>query len=450
MIFDELMIQSHATMHKTMVPSLGTLSQHRFPSSMESFQYLCDNIPSWIERLELLSLQVIERQAEFERLSRSSASSRGSLRRKQKTGSTESLRPNDNQDTSNSQSNDEPRFSSDAPLSTPTAPTTPISPHGYVNINPNSRRLFQDYREAARRKRKSASIISGASGPQKYRHRMSAIVYYDSNIQQGFEWVVRGVAGARNNLRKGKMATSYKARMASVNVDETPVDGDRTSISLRSRVPRFPRSSTPFSMDSISLEQFDIIDKDLETAQTLCEVGAHQFLRDADCSDELSTIRERFANCLRIAREGFELMKAEEEDDRKLLVEATPRNTSTTDRSTVVSAYSTTSDTKTTLSKTYTDSAMAIDIDNGTDIDLESEADIKEIEVDVGSVQVDSGVNGIEMQNQAVSQAVDQPNGTPDIPLDFDFSNGLIEVDETADDNSFHIDLSSFRRTRGL
>ena len=434
-------------MHKPIAPSLGTLSQHRFPSPMESFQYLCDNIPAWIEKLELLSQQVIDRQVEFERLSKSLNTSGGSLRRKKKTGSTESLRPNDKPDTGNSQSNDEPRFSSDAPGSTPTAPSTPISPPGYVNVNPKNRRLFQDYREAARRKRKSASIISGASGPQKYRQRLSVIVYYDSNIQQGFEWVVRGVASARNNLRKGKMATSYKARMASLNAEESPFDGDRTSISIRNpRIPRFQKGTSPYSTDSLSLEQFDLIDKDLETAQTLCEVGAHQFLRDADCTDELAAIRDKLSTCLKLAREGFEMMKAEEEE-KKLLEEATSRNTSTTDRSTVVSAYSTTSDTKTMLSKTYTDSAMAIDLDNGIEIDPENEVDIGGIEVDIGAVEVDPGSNeepSIEMNKNADSKP-------PEASVDFDFSSGMIEVDESADDNaSFHIDLSSFRRTRGM
>jgi hypothetical protein len=381
---------------------------------MESFQHLCDNIPLSVEKLDNLCQQVVERQAEFERLSSSNSLSRA---RKKKTGSTESLRPNEKQETTTSNI----PISSDAPMSTPTAPTTPLSPPLPVNINPNNRRLFQEYREAQRKKRKSQSIISGASGPQKVRTRLSGIVFYDAAIQNGFEALVKGVASARNNLRKGKMAASYNERMASLKMEESPFDGNRSNIAIRNpMIPQFQRASAPYSMDSLFLEQFDYIDKDLEEAQTMCELGAHQFLRDGDCTDELGVIRDKLNNCIKLAREGYDIMKAEEEE-RKLAQQSASRKLSETERSVLASAHSNSSDARTNLSKAYTDSAMEIESKNEIEIDHGVE-----IEIDIPA----------------------DPDNAPKVSIDGEFSNGLIEVDEGEDTHSFHIDLSSFRRTR--
>ena len=283
-------------------------------SAIDSFNYLNDNIPSWINKLDLLSHQVSERYAEFTRLSRTSGGSIGSIRRK-KTGSTESLRPID---------------VDDRLLGTPELETTPEDPHApvRVEVNPDSKRIFQDFRDQARRKRKSASIISGASGPQRFRSRLSLIVYYDSAIQDGFEWLVRNISGAMNTLRKGKTAASFKARMTSLGMEGNTFSGGRTDVSLRNpNLSKLPRNSNPFSTEPSSLEAFDLINKELEAAQSLCEVGAHQFLRDGSCHEEISGTKDRFQSCLHVAQKQMKALKMEEDKER--LIEQEKKNLQT-------------------------------------------------------------------------------------------------------------------------
>ena len=464
---------------------LGSYSQHQFPTPIESFAWLCDSIPEWLEKLNGLVKQVTKRQDEFEQLSIAALNIPGRLA-KRKTGSMESLRPDDKIEST--------RISSEIQASMPTntAPTTPVSPSPKIDVNPHNHRLFQEYREAARRKRKSTSIHSGASGPAKYRARSSVVIYYDSDVQSGFESMVRCLASARNTLKKGKNATSYKARMASLVEEESPSDGNASSTSLRDpRIPRFQKNSGPYSMDSLSLEQFDVIDKELEVAQTLCEIGAHQFLRDASSVDELIGVRGKLETCLKLSRECYEIVKVEEEEKKQREEDSKAQETLKIGRK----LESPHSDTKTLDSKAYTDSAMGIEIDSdgedgisidlpGPDVEIDTPKHDIEIDIPGSDVEIDIPRNDVEadtpkydsvIQSTRPDIKIEIPNTndktqTPstleiDIPRDpFNVStyhdkhdilcshedNGVhtIEVDGDSDSGSFHIDLSTIRRTR--
>ncbi|MCJ1417249.1 hypothetical protein MMC32_003591 [Xylographa parallela] len=268
--------------------------------ALQSLAFLTENLPIWISRLHDLSRQASERHAEFTKLSQTS--SYGSIRRK-KNGSTESLRPRDaNEDENSPFANPEP-----FPVSTP------------LQINPGSKHLFQQHREEKmRRKQKSGSVASGASGQQRFRTRMSMIVYYDSAIQEGFEMLVRNVSSARNTLRKGKTAASLKARMASMGTEESPFGGEGIMQLRNPRIPRMPRSRNgPYATESHTEDPFDLIDKDLETAQSLCEVGAHQFLRDGNCIDEILGTKERLENCLRLAGQQLTALQSEQQQEKE-------------------------------------------------------------------------------------------------------------------------------------
>ena len=410
---------------------------------MESFQYLVENVPLWIDKLQLLSQQVTERQAEFNRLSQSMGGS-PPLIRKQKTGSTESLKAVDL-----GGGIEAPAVAFDNTMPPPPTPTSPPVP---VDVNPNNKRLFQEHRDQ-RRKRKSASIVSGPSGPHKFRSRMSLIVYYDSSIQQGFEWLVRGVASARNNLRKGKLAASYKTRMAAMHMEESPFDGDRTDLSLRNpKIPRFQKSSKPFSVDALALEQFEVIDKDLETAQTLCEVGAHQFLRDADCNDELAAIKQHFENSMKVAKEQYETMKTEEEEEQlRQPFEAFAGQEHQKNTMLAGGGIEVDGEPSQTQSKGGSNMAVQIDDSGGIEIDRGIEID------DAYDYPQDHGVNSgmIEVDNEpsntktnSASKGLLEVDDTPQIP-----SGGLgsdaIEVDDNSEDNyEPQIDLAAFLQTK--
>ncbi|MCJ1293084.1 hypothetical protein MMC34_004637 [Xylographa carneopallida] len=266
--------------------------------ALQSFIFLTENLPIWISRLHELSRQASERHAEFTKLSQTS--SYGSIRRK-KNGSTESLRPRDTKEDERSpHANPEP-----SPISTP------------IQINPASKHLFQQHREEKiRRRQKSGSVASGASGQQRFRTRMSMIVYYDSTIQEGFETLVRNVSSARNTLRKGKTAANFKARMASMGTEESPFGGEGIMELRNPRIPRMSRSRNGlYAIEGYVDDSFDLIDKDLETAQSLCEVGAHQFLRDGNCIDEILGTKGRLENCLRLAEQQVVALQLEQKQE---------------------------------------------------------------------------------------------------------------------------------------
>ena len=383
-------------------------------SAIDSFTFLSDNVPSWISKLDLLSHQVSERYAEFTRLSRTSGGSIGSIRRK-KTGSTESLRHVDPDD----QLPATPDFE--------TAHELPLTP-ARVEVNPENKRLFQDFRDQARRKRKSASIISGASGPQRFRSRLSLIVYYDSAIQEGFEWLVRKISGARNNLRKGKTAASFKARVASLGMEDSPFRGDRTNMSLRSsNLPRSPRNSEPSSIDPPPLEAFDVIDKELEAAQSLCEVGAHQFLRDGSCNEEISGTKDRFQSCLSTAQQQLKVLKIQEEEEKSL--EQERQNPMTNGMN----------------GDAQMDGPAINNNDLAVDHTGNGNGQFDGIAIDSNSLgETDSTTNG---NGQPDGLALINNSLAVD-PLAPNYGDGMIEIDEGEDSNSFHVDLAAFRSTR--
>ncbi|KAL8652786.1 MAG: hypothetical protein Q9210_002483 [Variospora velana] len=258
-------------------------------NALQSFTHLTDNIPDWLIKIDDLAVQVAEQHSRFVRLSQADFTE---IRLSKKHDSTESLRP--------------PKDDLDDPapfvLTRTSASPTDIPP----TSQPNNNLLVKEIR----RKRKSGSAdLSAASGHQRYRTRSLVIVYYDSAIQDAFESLVRNIAGARNNLRKGRTAASFKARMASMGMGDDDDDGYPT-LDPKLMVKRVQRASPPSESP-----RFQQADEDLEAAQNLCEVAAHQFLRDGDCGEEIAGTRKRFEDCLETAR--AEVKKLQAEDSQK-------------------------------------------------------------------------------------------------------------------------------------
>ena len=260
--------------------------------ALTSLTHLSDNIPEWLIKLDELAAQVVEQHSRFTRLTHFTEIK---LTRK-KHDSTESLRPKDDD-----HHND----------GTAVVVTNTSMPPGQPSItNPNVDRamILSD----VRRKRKPGSSFSNALGPHRYRTRSMVIVYYDSAIQEAFETLVRNIASARNKLRKGKKTASFKARMASLGMKDTSL-GTTNELTLlnpklvRTRLERTNRGADGQPPDYIPA--FDDTDRDLEVAQSLCEVAAHQFLRDGNCIEEIEGTRQRFQNCLRVAQREADVLR---------------------------------------------------------------------------------------------------------------------------------------------
>jgi len=264
--------------------------------ALKSFRFLTDNLPSWISSLDELSVRASITCPEYCQLPQST----GITPEKPTNCSTESLRPVDG-----------PENQKAAVTATDT-----FKPSRVILGDPSNKHLFKQ----ARRKRKPGSVISGASGPQKYRTRSMIVVYYDSFVQEAFEALVRNIGSARNNLRKGKMQASMKERMSSLGDDEISFSISDFGNTMRPKMmqTKLTRIRTgPEARVSQATAVFDSVEKELEAAQSLCEVAAHQFLRDGECGLEIEGTRQRFEVCLVIARKEVDRLEEEEKIEKE-------------------------------------------------------------------------------------------------------------------------------------
>ncbi|KAL8793678.1 MAG: hypothetical protein Q9195_003727 [Heterodermia aff. obscurata] len=259
-----------------------------------SFTHLAENVPSWLSKLETLSAQVAEQHAKFSKLTTRTENKLALP----KSSSTESLR----------------RQKEKAATVEPQTDLIPPEPPTSYPLPSTSQATANDVLAVteARRKRKPGSALSLASGPQKYRQRTMIIVYYNSDIQEAFELLVRNIAGARNNLRKGRTAASFKKRLASLSMDLPPFSAGGES-GLDFKIGRPLKKTSPEADDDSAA--FDAIDKDLENAQILCERAAHQMLREGDCKEEILGTKNSFQSSLKLAQQELDRFRAEEVEE---------------------------------------------------------------------------------------------------------------------------------------
>ncbi|WKT54310.1 hypothetical protein QSH57_004894 [Fusarium oxysporum f. sp. vasinfectum] len=286
--------------------------------AMDALKNLVNNVPDWLQRLDDLSGQIDRRQAELAAVAAAEGNSAEtkSLRNK---GSTESLKPPD----------DPPIDHAEAPANGgiiedgagENTAQTPVKPEGPKVYTPSpvsihqQQEIIQAARAQARKKPKSPSMMSSKDAPAAYRTRSMVIVYYDSYVQSFFDDLVRFVSSSRNLMRKAKMAARVAQikKLAEQDVSEDGSNDDALP-SLRYM------SSRRFGPMSISRpgagdqppDVYDKLDKGLEFVQSMCEHGAHQFLRDGDCNDEISKVQKRLTEVLEMAKTEMERVEREE------------------------------------------------------------------------------------------------------------------------------------------
>lgn len=265
--------------------------------ALQSFIHLNDSVPSWLSNLDQLFASVTDHNARFLELARFSTRLLPN-----KNASTESLR--------------------EGPVQQYAVQGHTAAKANDLYVPPNSVHQCLPHASRARnapinvnlRKRKgsNASVISGQP---RYRTKSMVVVYYDSAVQESFESLFRSIASARNNLRKGKTSASFKARIASLCTGEASnlAAGELSNLNPKTMKAALGRRTLgpEFGADD-KLLAFDEADKDLEVTQNLCEVAAHQCLRDGDCRLEIEAMRKRFENCRIIAKREVERLKEEE------------------------------------------------------------------------------------------------------------------------------------------
>jgi len=296
-------------------------------SAHSSFVYLVENIPDWQKEVDVLAARTLTKNGEFKaeylRLVNQIKP------RRKKSPSLASIHTLD----------DIERPTSEHASSIGGGPDSNDlpSPPDRIEIDPFEAGNRYLYAQARRKRKPGPSVRSGASGPQKFRNKNQVVVYYDSFVQEHLDALVKQLGSGRNNLRKGKNALVAAkgfqlprlSRAAVRNYDS--IEDIRSILTSRSNPAlSIGKKSTTTSQSNISDHEstFFQVDKELESIQSLCEVAAHQFLRDGDCQMEINTIKQKLGELLTRATTFAETLKVLDDqqleaDDRSLVSDNT-------------------------------------------------------------------------------------------------------------------------------
>lgn len=335
---------------------------------MEALKNIEQTVPEWLTRLDDLNDQIDKRQVELAELADKQAPK--SIRNR---GSTESLRPKEETE-GYTVISDKPTvpYSSEQQKnlhnSDKSYPEPPSSPTGDLKtpaaLQKQSHQVMAVAQARARamvkRKIKTASLMSNdgdESKPPKYRTRTMVIIYYDSYVQSFFEELVKFVSASRNLLRKAKMAAKVAqirklAELELPDEDSGVHDSSKPGTPLLAADPATDDSEEPLpplrymssrrmgpmtrtlgggssyaramglgAMDN-KPDIYENLDKMLEIVQSMCEHGAHQFLRDGTCAEEITKIRGRLTEARNMALKEVERIAREEPEKLQMAQES--------------------------------------------------------------------------------------------------------------------------------
>jgi hypothetical protein len=359
--------------------------------AMTSFVYLTDTLPNWIQQVKGLSTHASKKHAEYvaeytRRLTKIRS-------KKERTPSLASIQTHKN----------EPVEPPPAPPATPEildrpAESTPEPPTpDPLHIPPLEAGNKYLLAQAQRKRKLGSSIRSGASGPQKFRSKHMVVIYYDAYLQEQLDTLVKGIGGARNNLRKGKLSRSASRGFQLPSFGRASHQGNYGIPSLNGF--KNPPTSylsvltdskvQPTNHQPTADEAFTNADKHLEGAQSLCETAAHQVLRDGDCSIELNSVVTKLESALEIATAAVVQLREEEAEQKEQAGNPTqtdPETTPLTDTSSLPSlTNSSTSKLVSSLSEKmeFPPPTLAVGFGGVTEIEVDDDSDQESIVVDI-------------------------------------------------------------------
>lgn len=274
-----------------------------------NLQQLIDQLPVWRNSIDQIALHVIAKREEFAAEYKKALKQ---IRPKRRTSrSVISLRSNDVQTRSSSAQsrhhNDESNMTSAI-----------LRPNEISPLEPATKYLLANARRT--RRKPLSSVHSQASASISNRSQHQLIIYYDSNIQDGFGTLVKDIGGARNLLRKRQHVKTLEQELWLPSLRSAgfgkahggPMSSSQrsaTNLDLSEKSFSWVRDGRPSNNTDTCLSEATA---ELEAAQSLCETAAHQFLRYGDCVAEIDRIKTHFDNALRVAQLQVAFLRQEE------------------------------------------------------------------------------------------------------------------------------------------
>jgi hypothetical protein len=355
--------------------------------AITSFVYLTDTLPNWIQQVKDLSTHASKKHAEYV-----AEYTRRLNHIRSKKERTLSL-------ASNHTRKNEPVEAAPPEIPERPAESTPEpSPPNPLHIPPLEAGNKYLLAQSQRKRKLGPSIRSGASGPQKFRSKHMLVIYYDAYLQEQLDALVKGIGGARNNLRKGKLSRSASRGFQLPCFGRASNQGNYGIPSLNG-LKNPPTSYLSVPIDSerqpanhqpTADEAFTNADKHLEGAQSLCETAAHQVLRDGDCSVELNAVVAKLESALEIATAAVAQLREEEAEQKEQAGNQTQTDPETTLLSDTSSPPSLTNSSTSKLVPSLSEKmefppppTLAIGSGGVTEIEVDDDSDQESIVVDI-------------------------------------------------------------------
>ena len=353
--------------------------------AITSFVYLTDTLPNWIQQVKDLSTHASKKHAEY--VAEYTRRVNHIRSKKERTLSLASNHTHKNEPVE-----PPPEEILERPAESKPEPSTP-NPLHIPPLEAGNKYLLA---QSQRKRKLGPSIRSGASGPQRFRSKHMLVIYYDAYLQEQLDTLVKGIGGARNNLRKGKLSRSacrgfqlpcFGRASNQGNYGIPSLNGLKDPPTFYLSVPTNFKGQ-PTNRQPTADEAFTNADKHLEGAQSLCETAAHQVLRDGDCSVELNTVVTKLESALEIATATVAQLREEEAEQKEQTENQTQTDPETTPLTDTSSPPSLTDSSISKLVPSLSEKmefppTLAIGSGGVTEIEVDDDSDQESIVVDI-------------------------------------------------------------------
>ncbi|OAX79406.1 hypothetical protein ACJ72_06277 [Emergomyces africanus] len=287
----------------------------RSVDALQCFTFISDNVPSWVTRVTDLAAHTKAKHAEFTaEYARLAASGEGATKpRRRKNSSVHSIQPDDLHSASQKGAKKDSRNEANEDEDENENQEAAVEETNEEYMDPLTLlKMSKHYPSAVNQRKRNIATSKSVGTDRIVRPRQLVVVHYDSETQLTLEKLVRDIGGARNNIRKGRMSQMMKSGFGLKFLDAA-----RAKSAAGARYPPLDPLSSRLAKSPCKETAFDLVDKQLELAQSLCETAAHQFLRCGDCALELEKAKERFTTVLDLAKAEMVLLETEAEAEKQ-------------------------------------------------------------------------------------------------------------------------------------